>query len=251
MPQQNNNNYAIKVAELTQKFGNFVAVNHVSFEVPKGEIFGFLGANGAGKTTVIRMLTGLLRPTNGTAIINGYDVTKDTEKVKKTIGYMSQKFSLYDDLTTFENMRFFGGIYGLTRNQIRERSNELIEEFSLQAYKNYKAASLPIGLKQRLSFSTALIHSPAIIFLDEPTSGVDPVMRRQFWETIYKLSSQQITVFVTTHNMDEAEYCERVSIMVEGNIKVLDTPQQLKKQYNVATMDEVFTHVASDKNERA
>jgi len=238
-----NDKYAIKATQLTQKFGDFTAVDSLNFEVAKGEIFGFLGANGAGKTTVIRMLTGLLQPTSGSAIVNGYDVRQDTDKVKKTIGYMSQKFSLYNDLTAVENMKFFGGVYGLSRKQIRERTDELLEQFNLSALKNSKSGSLPIGWKQRLAFCTTLMHRPDIIFLDEPTSGVDPVIRRQFWEIIYGLSNDQISVLVTTHNMDEAEYCQRVSIMVNGKIIAMDTPQELKKQYGVTNMNEVFTHV--------
>jgi ABC-2 type transport system ATP-binding protein len=234
----------IKTEKLTKRFGDFIAVNEISLEVKKGEIFGFLGANGAGKTTAMRMFCGLSIPSSGQATVAGFDVYKQTEDIKKNIGYMSQKFSLYEDLTILENIRFFGGIYGLSNQQLKLKSEELITQLNLQQEANKLVASLPLGWKQKLSFSLAIIHEPKIVFLDEPTSGVDPLTRRQFWELIYETSNKGITVFVTTHYMDEAEYCNRISIMVDGNIQALDTPEQLKKQFQVNSMDEVFYQLA-------
>jgi ABC-2 type transport system ATP-binding protein len=239
------NNEKIIIAEsLTKNFGDFVAVDHISFEVSKGEIFGFLGANGAGKTTAMRMLCGLSTPSSGKAFVAGFNLFTETEKVKKNIGYMSQKFSLYEDLTIRENIQFYGGIYGLSKNQIQEKSAYLVEHLHLQDYQNKLVKSLPLGWKQKLAFSVAIVHDPAIVFLDEPTGGVDPVTRREFWELIYDASARGITVFVTTHYMDEAEYCNRVSIMVDGRIQSLNTPKELKKIYDSTSMDEVFLKLA-------
>jgi ABC-2 type transport system ATP-binding protein len=238
-------NQNVIIAEgLTKIFGNFVAVDHISFEVAKGEIFGFLGANGAGKTTAMRMLCGLSTPSSGKATVAGFDLFKDTEQIKKSIGYMSQKFSLYEDLTIRENIQFYGGIYGLSKKQIQEKTTYLVEHLHLQNYQNSLVKSLPLGWKQKLAFSVAIVHDPAIVFLDEPTGGVDPVTRREFWELIYDASERGITVFVTTHYMDEAEYCNRVSIMVDGRIEALDTPKNLKKTFNSLSMDEVFLKLA-------
>lgn len=239
-----NNNKVIEVSELTKMFGDFTAVNAISFEVEKGEIFGFLGANGAGKTTAMKMLIGISAPTSGQAKVAGFDVYKETESIKKNIGYMSQKFALYDDLTVKENITFFGGIYGLSKKIIDQKRDELIEELGLQEVANSLVASLPLGWKQKLSFSVSLIHDPKIVFLDEPTGGVDPITRRQFWEMIYKAANHGTTIFVTTHYMDEAEYCDRVSIMVEGKIEALDTPKKLKEQFKVASMNDVFLKLA-------
>src|ERR1044072_5314137 len=230
--------------ELTNAFVFFTTVDAISFEVEKGEIFGFLGANGAGKTTAMRMLCGLSVPTSGKATIAGFDVYKQTEQIKKNIGYMSQKFSLYEDLTVLENIRFFGGIYGLGDKMIKEKGEELITQLGLQREAKKLVGSLPLGWKQKLSFSVAVLHQPQIVFLDEPTGGVDPVTRRQFWELIYAAADKGVTIFVTTHYMDEAEYCNRISIMVDGNIEALDTPAMLKKQFNVHSMDEVFLKLA-------
>jgi ABC-2 type transport system ATP-binding protein len=230
----------VKVSNLTKKFGDFTAVNNISFEVEKGEIFGFLGANGAGKTTAMRMLIGLSVPTSGKAIVAGYDVAKFPEKVKYNIGYMSQKFSLYNDLKVFENIRLYAGIYGINRKEIPEKTDVLLENLGMQDFKNKLVGDIPLGWKQKLAFSVALVHDPPIVFLDEPTSGVDPITRRQFWELIYKTSRTGTTVFVTTHYLDEAEYCSRVSIMVDGYIKALDTPNNLKKENNVDDMEKVF-----------
>ncbi len=239
------NKEKVIVAEgLTKRFGDFVAVDHISFEVSKGEIFGFLGANGAGKTTAMRMLCGLSTPSTGKAIVAGLDLFRDAEKIKKNIGYMSQKFSLYEDLTIEENIQFYGGIYGLTKKQILDKTNYLVEHLHLQDHQNSLVRSLPLGWKQKLAFSVAIVHEPAIVFLDEPTGGVDPVTRREFWELIYDASERGITVFVTTHYMDEAEYCNRVCIMVDGRIEALDTPKGLKKTYNSDSMDEVFLKLA-------
>jgi len=238
------NETVIKTDKLTKRFGNFIAANEITFEVSKGEIFGFLGANGAGKTTAIRMLCGLSIPSSGKATIAGFDVYKQTEKIKKNIGYMSQKFSLYEDLTPIENIQFFGGIYGLSRQQINDKSEELIEKIGLKDQANELVKSLPLGWKQKLAFLLAIIHEPTIVFLDEPTGGVDPVTRRQFWDLIYEAASRGITVFVTTHYMDEAEYCNRVSIMVDGKMEVLDTPENLKQQFNAHSMDDVFYQLA-------
>jgi len=238
------NNNVIKAEKLTKKFGDFTAVNAIIFEVKKGEIFGFLGANGAGKTTAMKMLIGISIPTSGKAKVAGYDVFTDPENIKKNIGYMSQKFSLYDDLTVKENITFFGGIYGLSRKEIKAKRCQLVEELGLEEIVNELVGSLPLGWKQKLAFSVALLHEPKIIFLDEPTGGVDPITRRQFWEMIYKTANNGTTVFVTTHYMDEAEYCDRVSIMVDGRIEALDTPKKLKEQFNVNSMNDVFLKLA-------
>jgi len=234
----------ITAQNLTKRFGDFTAVNEITFEVKKGEIFGFLGANGAGKTTAMRMLCGLSIPTSGKATVAGFDVYRQTEDIKRNIGYMSQKFSLYEDLTTFENIEFFGGIYGLSRKEIKSKSEELIAQVGLKEQAKELVKSLPLGWKQKLAFLLAIIHEPEIVFLDEPTGGVDPVTRRQFWDLIYEAASRSITVFVTTHYMDEAEYCNRVSIMVDGKIEVLDTPANLKQQFQVESIDEVFYQLA-------
>lgn len=234
----------ITVKNLNKTFGNFTAVNNISFEVKKGEIFGFLGANGAGKTTAMKMLIGISKPTSGDAFVAGFDVKSQSEMVKKSIGYMSQRFSMYDDLTIRENIMFFGGIYGLSKKLIREKANQLIEKLGLQEASNKLVGDLPLGWKQKLSFSVALLHEPQIVFLDEPTSGIDPIARRQFWEMIYEEANKGTTIFVTTHYMDEAEYCNRVSIMVEGKIEALDTPDNLKNEYGVSTMNDVFLKLA-------
>lgn len=234
----------IHVEELTKRFGDFTAVDAITFEVKKGEIFGFLGANGAGKTTAMKMLIGLSKPSGGKGTVAGFDIARDHEKIKKSIGYMSQKFSLYNDLTVKENIRFYGGIYGLDKKRIRYKIDSILEELNLSAVANTLVASLPLGWKQRLAFAVSMVHDPEIIFLDEPTGGVDPRVRRQFWETIYEVASKGRTIFVTTHYMDEAEYCNRVSIMVAGKIKALDTPENLKKQFNARSMDEVFLKLA-------
>ncbi len=234
----------IHVENLTKMFGDFTAVDAISFEVKKGEIFGFLGANGAGKTTAMKMLIGISTPTSGEANVAGFNVNTHPESIKKSIGYMSQKFALYDDLTVKENITFFGGIYGLTRKQIKEKRCQLVEELGLQEIVNELVSSLPLGWKQKISFSVALLHNPKIVFLDEPTGGVDPITRRQFWEMIYKTANQGTTVFVTTHYMDEAEYCDRVSIMVNGKIEALDTPKKLKEQFKAASMNDVFLKLA-------
>lgn len=236
----------IQVENLTKMFGDFTAVNAITFEVKKGEIFGFLGANGAGKTTAMKMLIGISTPTSGEAQVAGFDVYKNAEDIKKNIGYMSQKFALYDDLTVKENITFFGGIYGLSRKRIKEKRCQLVEELGLQKVTNELVSSLPLGWKQKLAFSVALLHEPKIIFLDEPTGGVDPITRRQFWEMIYKTAHNGTTVFVTTHYMDEAEYCDRVSIMVNGKIEALDTPKKLKELFKVESMNDVFLKLARD-----
>lgn len=234
----------ISVTNLTKEFGSFTAVKSISFEVYKGEIFGFLGANGAGKTTAMKMLIGISKPTSGEALVAGFDVKTNSEMVKKSIGYMSQKFSLYDDLTIKENITFFGGIYGLSKTKIKQKTVELVNELALHEVADKVVGSLPLGWKQKLSFSVALLHEPKIVFLDEPTGGVDPITRRQFWEMIYAEAHKGTTIFVTTHYMDEAEYCDRVSIMVEGTIEALDTPKNLKSKYNVTSMNEVFLKLA-------
>jgi ABC-2 type transport system ATP-binding protein len=234
----------IKTDKLTKRFGDFIATNEITFEVQKGEIFGFLGANGAGKTTAMRMLCGLSTPSSGTASIAGFDVYKETEQIKKNIGYMSQKFSLYEDLTVTENIRFFGGIYGLSNLQIKNKTEELLQRLELTGEAKKLVGALPLGWKQKLSFSVAVLHEPKIVFLDEPTGGVDPVTRRQFWDLIYEASNNGVTIFVTTHYMDEAEYCNRISIMVDGRIKALDTPSNLKASFNAGSMDEVFYELA-------
>jgi len=234
----------IHTHQLTRKFGDFVAVNAISFDVQPGEIFGFLGANGAGKTTAMRILCGLLSPTSGEATVAGFDVYRQNEEIKKHIGYMSQKFSLYENLTVRENIQFFGGIYGLSRQELKEKTNNLIERVGLHDEADKLVGSLPLGWKQKISFSVAILHRPKIVFLDEPTGGVDPFTRRQFWDMIYDAAHDGITIFVTTHYMDEAEYCDRVSIMVDGSIAALDTPAGLKKQFNATNMDEVFLQLA-------
>ena len=235
---------AIEVQQLTKRFGHFTAVDHISFAVEPGEVFGFLGANGAGKTTAMRMLCGLSTPTSGTARVAGFDVYKEAESIKRNIGYMSQKFSLYGDLQVWENIRLFGGIYGLPKKRLAEKTEELLAILGLEKERNTLVDSLPLGWKQKLAFSVAIIHEPKIVFLDEPTGGVDPVTRRQFWELIYQASAKGITVFVTTHYMDEAEYCNRVSIMVDGKIEALDTPNQLKQAYQAKDMNQVFQALA-------
>ncbi|HTJ48476.1 MAG TPA: ABC transporter ATP-binding protein [Cyclobacteriaceae bacterium] len=238
------NDAVIKTNKLTKRFGDFVAVNEISFDVAPGEIFGFLGANGAGKTTAMRMLCGLSKPTSGEATIAGFDVYRETEKIKKSIGYMSQKFSLYEDLTVLENIKFYAGIYGLTDQQIKNKSEELIELLGLHNEVKKLVGELPLGWKQKLSFSVAVLHQPKIVFLDEPTGGVDPVTRRQFWDLIYDAAAKGVTIFVTTHYMDEAEYCNRISVMVDGKIEALDTPTNLKKKFNASSMDDVFFTLA-------
>jgi ABC-2 type transport system ATP-binding protein len=234
----------IIVDRLTKRFGDFIAVNEISFTVERGEIFGFLGANGAGKTTAMKMLCGLLKPTSGSASVAGYDVYRQQENIKRKIGYMSQRFSLYEDLTVLENIRFYAGIYGLKNAEIKEKASALLERLQLTAYSSKPVGSLPLGWKQKLAFSVAVIHQPEIIFLDEPTGGVDPVTRRQFWDMIYEAADQKMTVFVTTHYMDEAEYCSRVTMMVDGSVAALDTPAALKQQYQVAGMNDVFRELA-------
>ena len=234
----------IKAERLTKQFGHFTATDHITFEVREGEIFGFLGANGAGKTTAMRMLCGLSQPSDGWATVAGYDVATQYEQVKQNIGYMSQKFSLYDDLTVEENFTLFGGIYGMSRKEMKEKTTRLLEELDFASERKTKVKSLPLGWKQKLAFSLAIFHAPKIVFLDEPTGGVDPVTRRQFWELIYQAADRNITVFVTTHYMDEAEYCDRVSIMVDGKIEALDSPANLKQQFEVETMYDVFYTLA-------
>lgn len=236
--------YAISVRGLTKRFGTFTAVDHISFDVCKGEIFGFLGANGAGKTTAMRMLCGLSRPTEGDGTVAGCDINTQAEMIKRRIGYMSQKFSLYEGLTVMENLRLFATIYGMSRRQIREESARVFELLDMENMRDTLVKDIPVGWKQKLAFASSTIHRPEIVFLDEPTGGVDPVTRRRFWELIYRVSSEGMTVFVTTHYLDEAEYCKRVSIMVDGNITALDTPEALKHKYNADSMDEVFRIVA-------
>ncbi|MBV9881139.1 MAG: ABC transporter ATP-binding protein [Gemmatirosa sp.] len=235
---------AIEARDLTRTFGTFTAVDRITFDVRAGEVFGFLGANGAGKTTAMRMLTGLLAPSGGEARVAGHDVYTESEAIKRAIGYMSQRFSLYDDLTVRENVRLYGGIYGLSDAEIRDRTAAMLERLGLEGAARDRVRSLPLGWKQKLAFSVALLHSPAIVFLDEPTGGVDPVTRRQFWEMIYEAAHGGTTVFVTTHYMDEAEYCDRVSIMVAGKIGALGTPAELKQRFGVDSMDEVFVRLA-------
>ncbi|MBO9151574.1 ABC transporter ATP-binding protein [Chitinophaga sp. GCM10012297] len=242
------NNNAIVTKDLTKRFGDFTATNAITFEVGQGEIFGFLGANGAGKTTAMRMLCGLLKPSSGEAKVAGYDIYTQTEQIKKRIGYMSQKFSLYEDLTVKENIRFYGGIYGLSNRQIKEKTRQLLARLQLEKEAGHLVSSLPLGWKQKLSFSIAVLHDPSIVFLDEPTGGVDPITRRQFWDLIYESADKGVTIFVTTHYMDEAEYCNRISIMVDGKIKALDTPSGLKKQYNAGSMNDVFLQLARAKS---
>ena len=238
------NDYIISVRELTKCFGNFTAVNRISFDVRRGEIFGFLGANGAGKTTAMRMLCGLSYPTSGSGTVAGWDVMREGEQIKRHIGYMSQKFSLYNDLTVWENIRLFAGIYGLSKAETERRAAEALERLNFTSERNTLVGSLPLGWKQKLSFAVATIHRPEVVFLDEPTGGVDPITRRQFWEMIYEAADGGTTIFVTTHYMDEAEYCTRVSIMVDGEVRALDTPARLKKQYATESMDEVFRILA-------
>lgn len=235
---------AIQVENLTKMFGDFTAVNNISFQVGKGEVFGFLGANGAGKTTAMKMLIGILKPTSGSAQVAGFDVKLNAEDVKKSIGYMSQRFSLYNDLTIKENITFFGGIYGLKKSVIKAKTQILIDELGLHDEANKLVGALPLGWKQKVAFSVSLLHNPQIIFLDEPTGGVDPITRRQFWEMIYREAHKGKTIFVTTHYMDEAEYCDRVSIMVEGRIEALNTPKNLKSHYKVDSMNQVFLKLA-------
>lgn len=234
----------ITADKLTKRYGDFVAVDHISFEVHKGEIFGFLGANGAGKTTAMRMLCGLSLPTSGKATVAGFDVYRENEKIKQRIGYMSQKFSLYEDLTIKENMRFYGGIYGMRNAYIKKKTDLILSQLHLEKEGNKLVKALPLGWKQKLAFSVAIFHEPGIVFLDEPTGGVDPVTRREFWNMIYEASDRGITIFVTTHYMDEAEYCNRVSIMVDGKVEALDSPAQLKKIYAARSMEEVFLQLA-------
>ena len=239
-----NSEIIIEVKSLVKKFGSFVANDNLTFDVFKGEIFGFLGANGAGKTTAMKILCGLSKPTSGEVKVAGFDVYRETEEIKKRIGYMSQRFSLYEDLTVFENIRFYAGIYGLSKVQICERSEKLLSKLGLADKRKSLLKSLPLGWKQKLAFSVALIHEPKIIFLDEPTSGVDPITRRQFWKMIYEAANDGVTVFITTHYMDEAEYCDRVSIMVDGRIETLDKPDVLKKLFESQSMNDVFLKLA-------
>lgn len=237
-------NKVISVERLTKRFGTFTAVDHITFDVESGEIFGFLGANGAGKTTAMRMLCGLSFPTEGKGQVAGFEVTTQSEQIKRNIGYMSQKFSLYEDLTVNENLQLFAGIYGMSSKEAKVRIDELLGQLSFTAERDTIVGSLPLGWKQKLSFAVATVHRPKVVFLDEPTGGVDPITRRQFWELIYSSVNEGMTVFVTTHYMDEAEYCNRLSVMVDGQIKALDTPKALKLQYGVKTMDEVFRIIA-------
>lgn len=230
----------IQVKDLTKRFGSFTAVDAISFEVSRGEIFGFLGANGAGKTTAMRMLCGLSYPSSGSGTVAGFDIVREGEQIKRHIGYMSQRFSLYEDLTVFENMQLFGGIYGMSERDIRSRADELLEKVQFASQRYTLVGSIPLGWKQKLAFLVATMHSPEIVFLDEPTGGVDPITRRQFWDMIRQAASEGTTIFVTTHYMDEAEYCDRVSIMVDGHIRALDSPQALKEQFGAKNMNEVF-----------
>jgi ABC-2 type transport system ATP-binding protein len=240
MPEED----AIAANDLTRTFGRFVAVDHITFNVRAGEVFGFLGANGAGKTTAIRMLTGLLAPTAGTARVAGHDISRDSEAVKRSIGYMSQRFSLYEDLTVRENIRLYGGIYDLTTPQIRERMDGMLTRLDMTGVGGQPVRDLPLGWRQKLALSVALVHEPRIVFLDEPTSGVDPITRRQFWELIYEAAASGTTVLVTTHYLDEAEYCDRISIMVAGKIGAMGTPAALKQEFGVETIDELFVRLA-------
>ncbi|GAB1360497.1 hypothetical protein MASR1M31_23110 [Porphyromonadaceae bacterium] len=236
--------YAIQADRLTKQFGSFTAVNAITFDVKRGEIFGFLGANGAGKTTAMRMLCGLSQPTSGIAKVAGFDLSTQTELVKKRIGYMSQRFSLYDELTVSENIRLYGGIYKIDSNEIKEKTNHLLSTLGFESERNTRVSDLPLGWKQKLAFSVAIFHTPDIVFLDEPTGGVDPTTRRKFWELIYEAANRGITVFVTTHYMDEAEYCDRLSIMVDGKIEALDTPANLKQTFRTSSMEDVFYKLA-------
>lgn len=244
----NDPGYAIRAEKLSKRFGDFTAVNEITFDVKQGEIYGFLGANGAGKTTAIRMLTGLLSPSSGMVSVAGFDVHTESEQIKKNIGYMSQRFSLYEDLTLKENIRFYGGVYGLTDAQIRDKTDSLLKKLELEHARNMLIGSLPLGWKQKLAFSIAIIHDPKIVFLDEPTGGVDPITRRQFWSMIYEAASEGVTAFVTTHYMDESEYCDRVAIMVDGRIAALDTPRGLKQSFQASSMDDVFLKLARPQN---
>jgi len=239
-----NSENIIQVKDLVKKFGSFIANDHLTFDVKQGEIFGFLGANGAGKTTALKILSGLSYPTSGDVNVAGFDVYKERDKVKENIGYMSQKFSLYEDLTVKENIRFYGGIYGLPGKYIKEKTESLLDRLKMRSIQDSLISSLPLGWKQKIAFSVAIFHDPKIVFLDEPTGGVDPITRRDFWEMIYEASDSGITVFVTTHYMDEAEYCDRVSIMDKGRIEGLDTPGGLKRQFNAQNMDDVFLKIA-------
>lgn len=232
--------YSVEVKNLTKKFGNFTAVNNISFKVKEGEIFGFLGANGAGKTTAIKMLCGLLLPTSGTASISGFDLKTQAKLIKQSIGYMSQRFSLYDDLTVFENMQLFGTIYGIPKKELKQKIMQSLDELGMKDKANIQVQSIPLGWKQKLAFATAILHKPKVVFLDEPTSGVDPIVRREFWNLIYKTAAEGVTIFVTTHYMDEAEYCEKISIMSDGELKLIGTPSELKAQMKVNTIDDVF-----------
>lgn len=234
----------IETENLTKQFGTFTAVDNISFSVTQGEIFGFLGANGAGKTTAMRMLCGLSIPTSGKGMVAGFNIAHQAENIKRRIGYMSQRFSLYDDLKVWENLRLFGGIYGMKSKEITTKTEQLLHELGFSNERNTLVKALPLGWKQKLSFSVSIFHNPEIVFLDEPTGGVDPITRRQFWEMIYEAAERGITIFVTTHYMDEAEYCDRVSIMVDGSIEVLDTPAKLKERFEVETMNEVFHRLA-------
>lgn len=242
------NNTSVKVQQLTKTFGNFTAVDQINFEVNQGEIFGFLGANGAGKTTTIRMLCGLLLPTSGEAWVHGFSINNDSEKIKKNIGYMSQKFSLYNDLTVEENITFYGGIYGLNKKSLKERKEWILEKLSLVDQRKTITGEIPLGWKQRLALGCAILHSPPVLFLDEPTSGVDPISRREFWGLINELAQQGTTIFVTTHYMDEAEYCNRLSIMHQGKIITIDSPRTLKDQYDKATIEEVFISLVGNES---
>ena len=241
-----NEEIVISVKNLTKKFGDFTAVDRINLQVKKGEIFGFLGANGAGKTTAMRMLCGLSYPTSGSGIVAGYDIIRQAEEIKRHIGYMSQKFSLYEGLTVWENLNLFSTIYGMSAKRIREKSDKVFEMLGMENMKDVLVKEIPLGWKQKLAFAAATMHSPDVLFLDEPTGGVDPATRRKFWEMIYRASSEGMTIFVTTHYLDEAEYCNRVSIMVDGQVKALGNPIDLKKQYHAGTMDEVFRIVAKD-----
>jgi ABC-2 type transport system ATP-binding protein len=238
------NDKAITCTDLTKQFGDFKAVDHITFDVDPGEIFGFLGANGAGKTTAMRMLCGLSFPSSGQATVAGFDIYNQREKIKASIGYMSQKFSLYENLTVYENIEFYGGVYGLSRSEIKNRGEQMVQRLGLSSEAKKLVGELPLGWKQKLAFSVAVFHRPKIVFLDEPTGGVDPVTRRQFWDLIYEAAADKITVFVTTHYMDEAEYCNRVSVMVDGRMEALDAPGNLKKQFNADSMDDVFYQLA-------
>lgn len=240
------NDIVISVKNLTKRFGDFIAVDNISFDVRRGEIFGFLGANGAGKTTAMRMLCGLSYPTSGSGTVAGFDIMSEGERIKRRIGYMCQRFSLYDDLTVWENMRLFAGIYGMSNSQTEQRVSELLDKLDFSSERDTLVGALPLGWKQKLAFVIATIHSPEVVLLDEPTGGVDPIARRQFWELIYKESENGTTIFVTTHYMDEAEYCSRVSIMVDGEVRALDSPARLKKQFNAGSMDEVFRSLARE-----